>query len=173
VFVVAGVDEYRKIHIVDVIRERLDGMEIVDWILDLERAWSPEVIGIEETQVSKAIGPFLREEMIRQNVYPNVVPLKHQGKDKIARARSMQGRVRAHTVRFNKGGEWYQIFEDEVCTFPRATHDDQVDAFAYLGMLLDVVIEAPTSEEIDEEEYFDELRTSEYGESGRSLVCGY
>ena len=124
-------------------------------------------------QVSKAIGPFLREEMVKWNVFPNLVQLKHQGKDKIARARSMQARVRAKTVRFDKGSDWYQLFEDEVCTFPRAVHDDQVDAFAYLGMLLDKVIEAPTQSEIEEEEYLDELRDSEYGESGRSLTCGY
>lgn len=173
VFVVAGVDEMRNIYIKDVVRERLDGLEIVQYILDLERAWKPEVFGIEETQISKAIGPFLREEMMKWNVFPNLEPLKHQGKDKIARARSMQGRVRAHTVRVDKEGEWYPEFEEEVCTFPRAVHDDQVDAFAYLGMLLDKVVEAPTREELDEEEYQDELRSSGWNDSGRSSITGY
>jgi predicted phage terminase large subunit-like protein len=173
VFLVAGVDEDRVIHVVDVVRERLDGMEIVDTILALERAYKPEVFGIEEMQVQKAIGPFLREEMIRSNTFPNIHLLKHRGKDKMARARSIQARMQAHSVKFDKSGEWYQTFEDELCTFPRSVHDDQVDAFAYLGMLLDQVIEAPTHEEIEEEEYQDELRTSDYGDAGRSSVCGY
>jgi phage terminase large subunit-like protein len=123
-------------------------------------------------QVSKAIGPFLREEMVRQNVWPTMVPLKHQGKDKMSRGRSMQARTRAHTVRFDKSGEWYQDFEDEVCTFPRAKNDDQFDAFAYLGMLLDVVIESPTGAEIEEEIYLDELRESE-SDAGRNSWTGY
>ena len=65
VFVVSAVDENRHIYIRDVIRSRMDGKEIVDTVLALERAWRPEVFGIEEMQVSKAIGPFLREEMIK------------------------------------------------------------------------------------------------------------
>lgn len=173
VFIIAAVDENRRIYIRDVIRERLDGKEIVDTILALERAWRPEVIGIEEMQVSKAIGPFLREEMARQNTYPTLTQLKHQGKDKTARARSIQARTQAHSVRFDKSADWYQTFEDECCTFPRARHDDQFDAFAYLGMLLDVVIESPTEAELEEEDYQDELREYESDYDGRSYITGY
>ena len=173
VFVVSAVDENRHIYIRDVIRSRMDGKEIVDTVLALERAWRPEVFGIEEMQVSKAIGPFLREEMIKNNVYPNLHQLKHQGKDKHSRAKSMQARVRAHSVRFDKSGEWYQTFEDECCTFPRARNDDQFDAFAYLGMLLDVVIESPTKEELEEEEYMYERETSSAFDDGRNQITGY
>jgi predicted phage terminase large subunit-like protein len=173
VFIVAGVDENKLLHIVDVVRERLDGREIVDTILGLERAYKPEAIGIEEMQVSKAIGPFLREEMMMQNTFPSIIKLKHGGKDKIARSRSMQGRMRAHGVRFNKEADWFPAFQDECITFPRAKHDDQVDAFAYLGMLLDIIIEAPTQQEIDEDDYNDELRSSGWSDIGRSRVTGY
>ena len=173
VFVVAGVDEDKLIHIRDVIRERLDGREIVDTILGLERIWKPEAIGIEEMQVSKAIGPFLREEMVKYNTFPNLIKLKHGGKDKMMRARSMQGRMRAHAVRFDKGADWYDAFEEELVTFPRSKHDDQVDSFAYLGMLLDIMIEAPTKEEQEEEEYLDELRASDYADGGRNDFTGY
>ena len=63
VFLVAGVDENKIIHVRNVIRERLDGREIVDTLLSLQRIYTPELVGIEEMQVSKAIGPFLREEI--------------------------------------------------------------------------------------------------------------
>jgi predicted phage terminase large subunit-like protein len=173
VFVVSAVDENKRIYVRDVIKARLDGKEIVDTILALERTWHPEVFGIEEMQVSKAIGPFLREEMIKQNTYPNLHQLKHQGKDKHSRAKSMQARTRAHSVKFDHTGEWYQEFEDECCTFPRARNDDQFDAFAYLGMLLDVVIESPTQEEQEEEEYMYEYNASENMAEGRNQVTGY
>jgi predicted phage terminase large subunit-like protein len=173
VFVIAGVDENKTLHIKNVIRDRLDGREIVDTLLAIQKTWDPELVGIEEMQVSKAIGPFLREEMQKTGVYLNLIPLKHQGKDKMSRARSIQARMRAHGVKFDKSGDWYIKFEDELAKFPRAQRDDQVDAFAYMGMMLDSLVEAPTQDEIDEDEYLDELRESELGEYGRSTVCGY
>lgn len=173
VFLVAGVDENKMIYIKNVIRERMDGKEIVDTILTLQKVYEPELFGIEEMQVSKAIGPFLREEMIRQGVFPSLFPLKHQGKDKIARARSIQARMRAHAVKFDKGSDWYTTFEDELCKFPRATKDDQVDAFAYLGMMLDSLVEAPTKQEEEEEAYEHELNASGWNNSGRDRWTGY
>lgn len=172
-FVIGGIDENRVLHIKQVIRERLDGREIVDTLLGLERLYRPECIGIEEMQVTKAIGPFLREEMIRQNCFPSIIALKHGGKDKISRARSIQARMRAKSVKFAKEEDWYPIFEDELCSFPRGKHDDQVDSFAYLGLLLDKMVEAPTKQEEEEEEYRNELRDSEHGDAGRSGYTGY
>jgi predicted phage terminase large subunit-like protein len=173
VFIVGGVDEYRRLHIKEVIRERLDGREIVEMIFALENLYHPEAFGIEEMQVSKAIGPFLREEMLHQNVFPNIHLMSHMNKDKIMRARSIQGRVRARTVKVDKDADWFPIFEDELTKFPRARNDDQVDSFAYLGLLLDKMIEAPTNQEQEEEEYLDELRDSGYSYAGRSRVTGY
>lgn len=173
VFIVAGIDENRTLHIKNVIRERLDGREIVDTILDLQKVYDPELFGIEEMQVSKAIGPFLREESIKKGIYPNLLALKHGGKDKIARSRSIQGRMRANAVKFDKNSHWYAAFEDELCKFPRGTRDDQVDAFAYIGMMLDSLVEAPTQYEIEEDEYQDELYRSDAGDTGRSQYTGY
>lgn len=172
-FIVGGVDEYRRLHIKEVIRERLDGRDIVEMIFALENLYRPEAIGIEEMQVSKAIGPFLREEMIRQNVFPHILPMSHMNKDKILRARSIQGRVRARTVKVDKEADWFPIFEDELTKFPRTRNDDQVDAFAYLGLLLDKMIEAPTNQELEEEEYLDELRESGVSDYGRNRFTGY
>ena len=173
VFIIAGMDEFRRIHVKNVIRERLDGREIVDTLLNIQRVYDPEIVGIEEMQVSKAIGPFLNEEMVRENTYLSLIKLKHGGKDKIARARSIQARMRAKSVKFDKGADWYQAFEEELTRFPRDTHDDQVDAFAYLGLLLNTLVEAPTREELDEEEYFMDLEQSGTNLNGRSLICGY
>jgi predicted phage terminase large subunit-like protein len=173
VFVVAGVDENKHLHVKNVIRERLDGREIVDMILALQNLYNPELFGLEEMQVSKAIGPFLREEMIKTNIFPSMMLLKHKGKDKMTRARSIQARMRARSVKFDKSGEWYPSFEDELSKFPRATKDDQVDAFAYLGMMLDSLVEAPTKEEQEEEDYLDDVRESNSGDYGRSAICGY
>ena len=173
VFLIAGVDEDRRIQVRNIIRERLDGKEIVDTLLALADLYKPLAVGIEEGQISKAIGPFLYEKMIESNIFPSLVTLKAMGKDKLARSRSIQARMRAKSVKFDKGADWYQAFEDECSRFPRDKHDDQVDAFAYLGIMLDKLIEAPTKEEQFEEEYAELSWNSGLYERGRSITTGY
>lgn len=172
VFIVGGMDENGILHIIDVVRDRLNGLEIVDTILALEKLHKPEIFAMEEGQISKAIGPFLNERMVQSGIFPNIHGLKPSA-DKMTRARSIQARVRARAVRFEKDSDWYQTFEDELSRFPRDKHDDQVDAFAYLGLIIDRMHEAPTRAEIEEEEYQDELRESGLNEQGRNWRTGY
>jgi len=172
VFVVGGMDDSGILHIMNVIRERMNALEIVETIFALEQTYKPEVFALEEGQVEKAIGPFLYEEMPKRGVFPNIIRVKPSA-DKMTRARSIQARMRAHAVRFDKQQDWYPNFEDECKRFPRDKHDDQVDAFAYLGLILDKMIEAPTTQEIEEEIYQDDLRTSGFFEIGRSATTGY
>lgn len=173
VFVVAGVDEDKRLHIKNVIRDRFDGREIVDTLIAIQKLYDPIAVGIEDMQVSKSIGPFLNEAMLETNTFLTLYPMKHGGKDKLTRARSIQARMRAKGVKFDKDSDWYQTFEDELMRFPRDKHDDQVDAFSYLGLMLDRITEAPTSRELAEEAYQDELHESDAGEYGRCGTTGY
>jgi hypothetical protein len=81
--------------------------------------------------------------------------------------------MRSGACRFDKEADWYQPFEDELLRFPRDKHDDQVDAWAYLGLMLDRMWEAPTEKEIEEEEYRTYVSESNVVDSGRSAICGY
>lgn len=171
VFCVAATDENRMLQVRHIVRERLDGREIVDMFLALQRKYNPVAFGVEDMQVSKSVLPFLREEMVRTGVFINLVKLKAGGKDKVTRARSIQARMRARSVKFDKDTDWYDTFEEELVRFPRDKHDDQVDAVAYLGLMLDSLVEAYTAEELDEEEY-EELKGSGLSD-GRSLITGY
>lgn len=173
VMIVGGVDENGILHIVDVIRDRMDGMEIVATMLAIQRLRDPEIFGIEDTQITKSIGPFLNKEMINQNTFINLIPLKPHKQDKVTRARSIQARMRAGGVKFDKSQDWYQTLEDEMMRFPRDRHDDQVDAMAYLGLIIDKMHEAPTKEEMEEEEYMHEMEESGLNEQGRSSITGY
>jgi predicted phage terminase large subunit-like protein len=170
---IGGMDENGILHIVDVIKERMDGLEIVNTILAVQRLRDPEVFGIEDTQITKAIGPYLNMAMIEQNTFVNILPLKPHRQDKITRARSIQARMRAGGVRFDKRADWYQGLEDELMRFPRDRHDDQVDAMAYLGLIVDKMNNAPTKEEMEEEEYQDELEESGLNNEGRNNWTGY
>jgi predicted phage terminase large subunit-like protein len=172
-FVVCGVDENKYIHIVNVIRERMDGLTIVNTMLALQRLYDPYAFGVEETQISKAIGPFLNTAMHQSNTYISLYPLKPYRQDKITRARSIQARMRAGGVKFDKGGEWYQTFEDECMTFPRARHDDQVDALAYIGLMIDKLVEANTVEEQADEDALEEQKMYGEADATANQTTGY
>jgi phage terminase large subunit-like protein len=111
--------------------------------------------------------------MVKSNTYISLMKLKHGHKDKVTRARSIQARMRAHGVKFDKEADWYFPFEQEMLTFPRGKHDDQVDAFAYFGMMLEYLIEASTDEEEAEDAYYEEVERGGLNNQGRSAVTGY
>lgn len=172
VFVVAAVDSDRFVQIRNVVRERLDGREIVNMIISLQNQYKPIAFGIEKGQIEKSIKPFLYESMMLTGVYPNMFPLQ-PSQDKMTRARSMQGRMRARSVKFDKEADWYQTLEDECLRFPRDKHDDQVDSLAYIGLLLDKLTEAPTPKELFDEQYEEEKQRAGVQYQGRSLITGY
>jgi hypothetical protein len=172
VFAVAGMDEDQRLQCVNIIRDRMDAMQIVDTILALQRTYKPELFGIEAGTIQKSIGPYLNEAMLKQDTFINLVLLKPSG-DKLSRARSMQARMRAGAVKFDTQADWYQTFEDELMRFPRDKHDDQVDAWAYIGLLLDQMQTAATQNELEEEEYRLALHEFGYASAGRCETTGY
>jgi predicted phage terminase large subunit-like protein len=171
-FVVGGIDEEGRLYCKHVVRERMDALEIVDTIFMLNKIYKPMLFGFETGVITKAIGPYLKEAMLKRGEFISMAMLKPSG-DKITRARSIQARMRSGACRFDKDASWYQSFEDELLRFPRDKNDDQVDAFAYLGLMLDKMIEAASEEEIQLEEYEEFKRDNDSQDVGRSAVCGY
>lgn len=172
VFVIGGMDQDGILHIRNVIRGRMDGEEIISTLLGLQKVYQPIAFGIEDVHITKSLGPYLKRAMVEQNIYPNVILMSPERKDKITRAQSIRARMRAGGVKFDKGGDWYGTLEEECLSFPRARHDDQVDSLSYLGLLLDRIVEAPTPEELEEEQYREEFESS-YAYAGRNEVTGY
>jgi len=171
--VIGGMDSNGQLHIVNCIRERLSGDEIVATLLSLQKIYNPMAVGIEDTQISKAIGPYLNRAMMEDGTYLNVVMLKPHRQDKMQRARAIQARMRAGMVKFDKTADWWLTFEDECMSFPRARHDDTVDALAYQGILIDSMSEGLTEKELEEEAYEHEYAESGHNDQGRSEVTGY
>jgi predicted phage terminase large subunit-like protein len=56
--------------------------------------------------------------------------------DKVRRAEHAVMRYEQHTVYHPISAEWLPAYEHELCTFPNAAHDDQVDVVAYAARLL-------------------------------------
>ena len=118
--VVGGMDSNGQLHIIQCIRDRLEANDIVTTLLTLQKIYNPIAVGIEDTQITKAIGPYLNRAMQESGVYMNLLMLKPHRQDKIQRARSIQARMRAGMVKFDKSAEWWPDFEDECMSFPRA-----------------------------------------------------
>lgn len=172
VLMVGAVDQYNQLHIIDVLKDRMDAKQIIDNMIAFNDRYSPELVTVEKGQIEKALGPFLRSQMMEQDSFLNL-NLVTPTKDKESRARSIQGRMRAGGVKFDKDAEWYPELEQELLSFPRAVHDDQVDALAWLGLTVHKMQQAPTEEEIEDEEYQHMLIDSGHFEEGRNVHTGY
>lgn len=173
VILTVGMDSRNKMYVVDVNRGRWDAKEIVDAMMDTQIKWNPDVFTVEEGHISKALGPYLEEEMLKTGTFLNLkkmVPVK----DKESRARSIQARFRQGTVYFNGHADWYPDLEQELVRFPRDVHDDQVDALAWIGLTLAEMTPGLTKQEFEDEQYEDEFdEYHEYWELGADPVGGY
>lgn len=168
-FVIAAVDSSGILNIVDVRRGRWDSLEIIDEFFAIARQYSPEWFAIERGTIESSLGPILNAEMIARNTYFKMEK-STANKDKQTRARGIQARIRAGGVKFNKAASWYLDLEEEMVRFPKARHDDQVDAISWLGLTFDQVQHALSEEEEEEMEYEMFLKEQDLG---RSLICGY
>ncbi len=93
--------------------------------------------------------------------------------DKKTRAQAIKARMRMGGVRFDKQADWFYDLEEEAVLFGRGKHDDQVDALAYIGLILDKLVEGRTEKEVSDDEFADELAAAESGDDGRSSTTGY
>jgi predicted phage terminase large subunit-like protein len=139
--ITVGVDIDDNIWVLDLRRGRWDSYQIVEEMLDIYRTYKPEVIGVEKGQLSLAIGPYLEERIAEERAYEMYVKDMQPGRrDKESRARAIQGRLRQGKVYFPNYGDWVDNLVKEMLAFPLGKHDDQVDALAYIGLLLQDMI---------------------------------
>ena len=169
--VTVGIDSEGKMYVVDVRRGRWDSKEIIDNMFDVQYIYKPELFTVEKGTIETSIMPFLRDEMVKSGIYLNLNPMTPT-KDKMQRARSIQARLRQGGVYFDEEYDWHDMFIEELKTFPRGQHDDMVDAFSWIGLTLDNIIEAPTLQEKMDEEW-DEFLDDEWEQLGMCASTGY
>lgn len=172
VITVGGVDSEGYLQVVEVARFKGDGLEIFDELFRIQQDYEIDTWVMERGQIEKSLGPFLRAEMRKRNCFLNIELVLPQT-DKISRSKSIQKRMQAGSVLFDTEAEWFEPLRQEFLTFPRGVHDDQVDSLAWLGLFIDRLVEAPTLDEQEQDEYEAELRESESLVDGRSGATGY
>lgn len=144
VIITVGVDEKDDIYVLEARRGKWDSMEIVDELINVYRVWKPQLIGIEQTHIEKAIGPFLEKRVREEKLWGMAIePLPPGKRDKQLRARPIQGRMRQGKVYFPKDAPWMEWLRTELLRFPSSPHDDGVDALAWIGQMMNQVQYSP------------------------------
>ena len=134
---VVGLDRNEDIWLIDMVRGKWNAMEIVDQIMKLYAVHRPVVNMIEKSHVEMSIGPYLdkaKHEWNMPEAYFQSLPTGRR--DKMARARGIQGRMQEGRVFFPKDAPWVHKLHAEMLTFPYGQHDDMVDALAWIGLYL-------------------------------------
>ncbi len=172
--VVGGMSPEGILHIVDVKKGRWDAERIIDELLSTQKMYDINVFTFETAKIDKAIGPFLEREMQRRGVYMNIERMTPT-QSKTMRATSIRAMHKSGSIRYDHEASWYADFLTELLMVggsgPRGKHDDMFDAFSYLGLTIDQFWDAMSDEDIEDEEYEQELE--DYLSLGRCAVTGY
>ena len=128
-------DENDFLHVVEIIRFKGDSFTIVEEMLNAAERWgseptAPLTLGVEDSQIWKAIRPLFEKRMQERSLYPPYEVLKPLT-DKLARSRSLQGRMQQGRVYFPTNAPWLNDVHTELLRFPAGAHDDIVDALAW------------------------------------------
>lgn len=170
--VVASIDQFGRIEVEHVTRGRWDSLDIINELFAIQKRYKPEVFVFEKGMIFQAIAPGLNAEMRRRGQYINIHPMSAT-QDKRARAKPMQARMKAGDVYFPKDAPWYSEFYEELRVFDRGHNDDQVDAFAYIGSILDTMVTPPSDSEMEEDQYWDDYFKGNTGSGGKNKHTGY
>jgi predicted phage terminase large subunit-like protein len=118
--------------------------------------YKPISVGIERGIARQAVISPLTDLMRQYNSYFRIEELTHGNKSKTDRVMwALQGRFENGVIKLNKGS-WSETFLDELFQFPDIlTHDDTIDALAYIDQLQTVTYREDF--EVDEHELLDSV----------------
>lgn len=119
----------RKVHILDVWRQKVQFSELWKAAIDLARNCRCHSLLIEDTVNGTALISRLRNEQ------PSGVPTpiaRRPKLDKVARLEAASSMIEAGDLLLPPEAQWLATFKSELLGFPSARHDDQVDALSQL-----------------------------------------
>lgn len=144
-----GLDTKGHIYVLDCWWQKQPTTAVVEAMLVMAQTKPPLIWWAEKGHISKSIGPFLYRRMQDTGTYINireVTPIggsrSSESTAKEQRAQSMAGMVGLGRVLFPKNRIWTERAINEMLAFPNGTHDDFVDALAYIGLGLRAQIPA-------------------------------
>lgn len=124
--ITVGVDKADRVFVVDIQRGHWGTLDLVDKVMEVYKTWRPAITGLERGHIEMTMRPFL-DKRIREERLTSfyIEELKPGTRDKIARARSIQGRMQQGLVFFRKNCNATATLVAEMMRFPNGVHDDQ------------------------------------------------
>src|SRR6201999_3827620 len=143
VFVVAGIDCFRNIWIMQVDRQRASPADTVSRLVQLCETYGPSEVLIDDDNSSKIFKQLLFE-VYRNSNFPippiNAMPMR--GHDKETRAAAIRSSFHMGNLRIVKAN-WNHDFIKECLEFPSGEHDDIVDSLGLIGRRLPALSAPP------------------------------
>ena len=147
---VAKVDSEGCWHLEDMIHGRWTFEETANKIFGAVAKYDPISVGIEKGIARQAIMSPLTDLMKQRGKFFRVEELTHGNRKKLDRiVAALQGRFEHGRITLSKG-DWNAEFLDQLFQFPDPlTHDDMIDAFAYIDQL--AIVSYASDFDIDDE----------------------
>lgn len=117
----------------DVYRTHITGPDQKPLMKEQNNRYRPRFQAIED----KTFGTNLIQEMKREGM--TVRPIKVD-KDKVTRSLVIAARYEVGMVYHREGAPWLTDYEDELLSFPRGRHDDQVDTASMAGEIVHSIV---------------------------------
>jgi predicted phage terminase large subunit-like protein len=124
------VDIMGRIYWLEIIRERLNPMETIRALFAAYERWRPEKVGVETVAYQKALVFFIEEEKKRTaSLVKNMIIQEIRAdSDKERKIRALQPKYAIGSVFHRENDPMTRILEQELLRFPKAAHDDIIDA---------------------------------------------
>lgn len=166
--ITVGVDRADRTYVVDVQRGHWNSLELTEKILDVYQTWRSQITGIERGHIEMTMRPIL-EKRIRERRLTSmyIEELKPGSRDKVARARAIQGRMQQGLVFFRKNCNVTALVVAEMMRFPNGVHDDCVDAMAWIGQMLSLLTTPRQAKDKPKKSWKDKLNKIARGNGGR------
>lgn len=166
--ITVGVDKHDRTFVVDIQRGHWGPLELTDRILQVYKTWRSSITGIERGHIEMTLRPFLEKRIREERLTSFYIEELNPGKrDKIARARSIQGRMQQGLVHFRKHCNATAQLVAEMMRFPNGVHDDGVDAMAWIGQMLSLLVRPREQAPKPKKSWKDKLDKLARGHSGR------
>ncbi len=132
-----AINEVGDCFVVDMVRGRLDTMQIVHAVCDQIDRYDCQVFGMEHGQIKMTLWPLIIEEMRRRNMQCSINDDLKPITDKENRATTLRGMMQLGRVFFPTQAThpWVERMIGEMLRFPSGTHDDIVDAMAWAARM--------------------------------------
>lgn len=137
-----------NVYLIDQVRARMNFPATLQTIRNLTVKYPQSSLKLIE---DKANGSAIIQTLQRE--IPGIVPVEPEG-GKVARVNAVSAFIEAGNVHLPRQEEWVHDFVEECASFPKGTHDDQVDAMSqalhryyYMSGRIDAPVIHPTPEE--------------------------